>query len=67
MIPKFRIVNCIMETLRIDIVNPKAKRIIKELAELNLIIIRVNDPVKSFQGLLNKLRSRSNVISVSPM
>ena len=56
-----------METLRIDIVNPKAKRIIKELAELNLIIIRVNDPVKSFQGLLNKLRSRSNVISVSPM
>ena len=56
-----------METLGIDIVNPNAKKIIKEWAELNLINSRDNDPVKSFQGLLNKLRSRSKVISVSPM
>lgn len=53
-----------MEMLRIDIVNPKAKRIIKELAELNLINIKDNDPVKSFQVLLNKLRGKSNVISL---
>lgn len=53
-----------MEMLRIDIVNPKAKRITKELAELNLINIKDNDPVKSFQVLLNKLRGKSNVISL---
>ena len=53
-----------METLRIDIVNPKAKRIIKDLADLNLINIRDKDPIKSFQGILNKLRSRTEVISL---
>ena len=53
-----------METLRIDIVNPKAKKIIKDLADLNLINIRDKDPLKAFQGLLNKLRSRTEVISL---
>ena len=53
-----------METLRIDIVNPKAKRVIKDLADLNLINIRDKDPIKSFQGILNKLRSRTEVISL---
>ena len=47
-----------METLRIEIVNPKAKRIIKELADLNLIHIRDKEPTKSFKSLLNKLRSK---------
>ena len=53
-----------METLRIDIVNPKAKRIIKGLADLNLINIRDKDPIKSFQGLLTKLRGKTAVISL---
>jgi hypothetical protein len=53
-----------METLRIDIVNPKAKKIIKELADLNMITIRDKDPIKSFQGLINKLRSKAEVISL---
>ena len=53
-----------METLRIDIVNPKAKRIIKELADLNLISIRDKDPIKSFQTLLSKLRSKTEKISL---
>lgn len=53
-----------METLRIDIVNPKAKRIIKDLADLNLINIQDKDPIKSFQGLLTKLRSKTTVISL---
>ena len=53
-----------METLRIDIINPKAKRIIKDLADLNLITIQEKDPVKSFQGLLSKLRSKVEVISL---
>ena len=53
-----------METLRIDIVNPKAKKIIKELAELNLISIREKDPIKSFQKLLTKLRTNQGTISL---
>lgn len=53
-----------METLRIDIVNPKAKKIIKDLADLNLINIRDTDPIKSFQELLNKLRSKTEAISL---
>lgn len=53
-----------METLRIDIVNPKAKRIIQELADLNLISIRDKDLLKSFQRLLTKLRSKTDVISL---
>jgi hypothetical protein len=53
-----------METLRIDIVNPKAKRIIKELADLKLIIIRDKDPIKSFESLLDRMRSKSKKISL---
>ncbi len=53
-----------METMRIDIVNPKAKKIIKELADLNLISIRDKDPIKSFQKLLSKLRSNAEKISL---
>ena len=53
-----------METLRIDIVNPKAKRIIKELADLNLINIRDKDPIKSFETLLNRLRNKGKAISL---
>ena len=53
-----------METLRIDIVNPKAKKIIKELAELNLISIRDKDPIKSFQKLLSKLRNNTKKITL---
>jgi len=53
-----------METLRIDIVNPKAKRIIKDLADLNLINIRDKDPIKSFEALLNRLRTKGKGISL---
>jgi hypothetical protein len=53
-----------METLRIDIVNPKAKRIIKELADLNLIKIRDKDPIKSFETLLKRLRAKAKDISL---
>lgn len=52
-----------METLRIDIVNPKAKRIIKDLADLNLINIRDKDPMKYFEILLNRLRNKGKGIS----
>ena len=47
-----------METLRIEIVNPKAKRLLKDLADLNLITIDKMDDIKlEFKNLLSKLRS----------
>ncbi|HRG06992.1 MAG TPA: hypothetical protein PLJ08_00330 [Cyclobacteriaceae bacterium] len=54
-----------METLQINIVNPKAKRIIKELADLNLITIQDKDPIKSFNALLKKLRAKEKKISLA--
>jgi hypothetical protein len=49
-----------METLRIEIVNPKAKRLLKDLADLNLITIdKMADLKSEFRGLLLKLRSDS--------
>jgi hypothetical protein len=49
-----------METLRIEIVNPKAKRLLKDLADLNLITIDKMDDLRlEFKGLLSKLRSNS--------
>ncbi len=53
-----------METLTIDIVDPKAKRIIENLQDLNLISIQDNDTVKSFQILLNRLRTKKKGISL---
>jgi len=53
-----------METMRIEIVNPKAKKIIKDLADLNLINIRDKDPIKSFEVLLNRLRTKGKEISL---
>ena len=54
-----------METLRIEIVNKKAKKILKELADLNLINIQDIDPAKSFQNLLNKLRASKGTPSLA--
>lgn len=48
-----------METLRIDIINPKAKRLIKDLADMNLIKIRKEKVNPEFTELLDKLRSQS--------
>lgn len=43
-----------METLRIEIVNKKAKKILQDLADLNLINIQDKNPMESFQNLLNR-------------
>ncbi len=49
-----------METIRIDIINPKAKKLLRNLADLNLIKIK-NDKIKSeFLELLDKLRINSD-------
>jgi hypothetical protein len=54
-----------METLRIEIVNPKAKKIIKDLADLKLIKIQEKNTIKSFGTLLNKIRTKSKAESIS--
>ena len=49
-----------MESIRIEIINPKAKKLLKELAELNLIKIRAIKNKAEFSSLLKKLRATSN-------
>ncbi len=53
-----------METLRIEIVNKKARKILQGLADLNLINIRNKDTMKSFQHLLNRLRTQKTTPSL---
>jgi trehalose-6-phosphate synthase len=48
-----------METIRIEILNPKAKAILKGLADLNLINIRKEKKQSEFMDLLSKLRVNS--------
>lgn len=48
-----------METIRIDILNPKAKKLLKDLADLNLIKIK-EDKESDFSNLLKELRSKSS-------
>jgi hypothetical protein len=48
-----------METIRIDILNPKAKSLLKDLADLKLIRIQKEKTNSDFKELLNKLRINS--------
>ena len=48
-----------METVRIDILNPKAKNLLKDLADLNLIKISKEKKKPDFSILLKKLRTKS--------
>jgi len=48
-----------METIRIDIINPKAKSLLKGLADLNLIKIKKENKKSDFSTLLKKLRTKS--------
>ena len=45
-------------SLRIDILNPKALKLLKNLAELNLISIK-EESTKGFEEVLKKLRANS--------
>lgn len=47
-----------MDTMRIDILNPKAARILKDLADLNLIAIQ-DTSKNGFASVLKKLRSKA--------
>lgn len=48
-----------METIKINILNPKAKKFLENLAELNLIRIQKDKMKSEFQDLLDKLRINS--------
>ncbi|MBZ9779903.1 hypothetical protein LB452_13320 [Psychroflexus sp. CAK8W] len=48
-----------METIQIDILNPKAKKLLRNLADLNLIKINKQKKKSDFSSLLQKLRSKS--------
>ena len=49
-----------METIRIDIINPKAKSILEDLADLELIRIKKEEGKPEFKELLNRLRIDSD-------
>jgi len=54
-----------METIRIEILNPKAKNLLKDLADLNLIKINNENTKYDFSALLKKLRSKSSSNQIS--
>ncbi|TNF42829.1 MAG: hypothetical protein EP310_05465 [Bacteroidetes bacterium] len=50
-----------METFRIDILNPKAKSLLKDLADLDLIRIKKEKVKSEFKELLEKFRINSEI------
>ena len=49
-----------MEALRVEILNPKVKTILKQLADLDLIAIsKMESPETELKNLLKKFRSKS--------
>ncbi len=51
-----------MESIRIEILNPKAKSLIKNLADMDLIRIKKDKPKSEFSDLLVRLRKHSEEI-----
>ena len=50
-----------MSSLQIKILNPKARKLLKDLADLELIsIIEIKKPTKDLKSLLFRLRSKSS-------
>ncbi|MDD5151494.1 MAG: hypothetical protein PHC28_13635 [Flavobacterium sp.] len=50
-----------MNTIQIDILNPKAAKLLKDLADLNLIAIR-KSPKNDFAAVLKKLRGKDALV-----
>jgi hypothetical protein len=48
-----------MNTLTIELLNPKAKRLLKDLADLNLIAIQKPNAKSGFANVLKKMRSKA--------
>ena len=51
-----------MESLRIEIVNPKAKRLINSMADMDLIRIKKDKTKSEFIELLTRLRKHSEKV-----
>ena len=49
-----------METIRIEILNPKAKKLINDLADLKLINIKRSKVKSEFRDLLVEMRKNSD-------
>ena len=49
-----------MKTIKIEILNPKAKNILKNLVDLNLISIKDKVGTKRFSELLGRLRKKNH-------
>ena len=49
-----------MESLRIDIINPKAKSLLKNLADMDLIRIKQEKNKDELKDILERLRSNSD-------
>ncbi len=49
-----------METLTIDLINPKAKKLLKDLMDLKLINIRKTETESTLKALLEKTRKFSD-------
>ena len=49
-----------METIRIDILDPKAKKLLNNLADLNLIRIKKDKEKPELKELLDNLRANSD-------
>jgi hypothetical protein len=47
-----------MDTLKINIINPKALKLLNDLADMNLISIQ-DSPKNNFAELLNNLRAKN--------
>ena len=50
-----------METVKVDILNPKARKLLKELADLDLIAIRKSTK-SEFSEVLKRIRSKSETV-----
>ncbi len=50
-----------METIKVDILNPKARKLLKDLADLDLIAIHKSTK-SDFSEVLKRLRSKSETV-----
>lgn len=50
-----------METVKVDILNPKARKLLKDLADLDLITIRETNK-DGFSEVLQKIRTKSETV-----
>lgn len=54
-----------METIKVDILNPKARKLLNDLADLDLVAIRKSGK-NSFSEVLRKLRSEQDTPAPTP-